>query len=290
MDSIRPNIYLYDEARTFLRDFFAYKRREKGHFSISAWARVMGFVSPSSLTNFLNGRRKIRLDHAPMIFQGLDLDQNEKSFFRILVGLENGPSKAERERLLREMEELRLFSGHFHCDVETFRLISEWYYMTVLSMVDLHDFEPSASWISQRLNGKISENEAQKAMDNLLQLRLLGWEGEKLVRTHHRLVTGGKGKNQAIRQHHSQVLSLAKSAIWEQPTEERFLESCALTIDVSKLEEAQKLISEFRNNMSRLTHKKGGEETYQLSVQFFKLTHVRESQKTSDMRTNPDVI
>ena len=58
----------------------------------------------------------------------------------------------------------------------------------------------------------------------------------------------------------------------EQGVHERILNASAFTIDSSRLPEAKELLLKFRADMAKLLEKKGGDETYELSVQLFKLT------------------
>jgi hypothetical protein len=65
---------------------------------------------------------------------------------------------------------------------------------------------------------------------------------------------------------------LAAEAIEAQSVDERDYSSCALTIKKDMLPKAKEIIAKFRAEMASVLEKHPGDETYQLSVQFFRLT------------------
>ena len=74
---------------------------------------------------------------------------------------------------------------------------------------------------------------------------------------------------EAIREYHRQVLDLATRALEEQNVSERVFNSCTMTIDSRRLDEAKELILQFRSDLAKLMEKDGGDETYQLRLQLF---------------------
>jgi uncharacterized protein (TIGR02147 family) len=232
----------------------------------------MGFRCHSSLVLLLNGNRKIRPEHFDRLNRGLKLSGDEEAYFRTLVHFRAASSEKEKSHFEARLKLLSPDREQTLLDTERFRSIADWIHMAILEMTELKDFEPNSCWIAKRLKNKVKEEEVTSAIDRLLQLGLLEWRDGYLVKTNANLTTPRDRASECIREHHRQVLRNAITAIDEQDVSERVLNSSTLTIDVSRLPEAKELILKFREDMGKLLEKRNGDETYQLSVQLFKLT------------------
>ncbi len=269
---MKPEVFNYSDSRSYLRDVLKFKQNRNRGYSARAWSQQMGFKTHSLLSLFLNGVRPVKPKHLKQVLKGLDLSERERKYFEALVHFECAESSTEKEVYEKFLGTFN--SNQFSCvELEKFRLIANWYHMAILEMTELKGFKADAKWIASRLGGKVSAYQIQEAIDRLIALGLLKeTAGGDLKKTHAQLSTPKDRPSQAIREHHKQVLELAAKAIEEQSVLERDFNSCALTIDKSKLEEAKKAIANFRTTMLSIMEKSGGEETYQLSVQFFRLT------------------
>lgn len=267
-----PKIYAYQKPHIYLQEALAVKRRQNPLFSMRAWAQQMGFRNHTSLLFLLKGQRPIRPEHIEKINRGLRLEGNEEKYFRLLVQLQHVTSPQDRMDCEDQMRLLMPDGEQSLLEVDQFKSIADWIHMALLEMTELEDFNSSPAWIVSRLKFPISEVQVSEALNRLLQLGLLERQGDSLVKTQARLTTPKDRASESIREHHRQVLNNALHAIDQQGIHERVFNSCTFTVDSAKLEEAKNLILKFRSDMSKLMEKKQGDETYQLAVQFFKLT------------------
>lgn len=270
-----PSVYQHSQPRDYLRAVLAHKKGRNRRFSIRAWSQQMGFPCHTSLVFFLNGQRPVRPEHLEKLNRGLRLAGEEEKFFRLLVQKENAKTAAERADLDSRIDLLRPSREQSRLDAEKFQFVSDWIHMAILEMTELKGFQADPAWIACRL-GDTEEN-VTGALARLLQLGLLARDGDRLVKTKEHLTTPGVRASEAVREHHKQILALASRAVDEQGVHERVLNSSAFTIDRSRLDEAKELILRFRADMAKLLEKKGGDETYELSIQLFRLTHPEKS-------------
>lgn len=266
------SIYEFSSPAGYLRQELQTAMDRNPAFSLRAWAKKMGFANHSLLSLLLNGKRPILVKHLPKILKGLSLKGEERRYFEAMVRLENADSPAERdlyETRLRELHPRRQVS---FVEVEKYRMIADWYHMAILEMTRLEDFQSDPEWISRRLGTKVSVQQIHEAIDRLIALGLLREEGSQLQKTQERLTTPKDYASQAIRTHHKQVMAQAASALESQALTERDFNSCAMTIRRESLPRAKEIIAEFRKKMSEHLESHPGDEVYQLSVQFFRLT------------------
>lgn len=255
-----------------MRDVLAIKQKSNPLFSIRAWSKQMGFQNHTSLLFLLNGKRPIRPEHVEKINRGLRLEGNQEKYLRLLIQAKNVRSEKDRCDYEAQMKMLAPSTTETLIDVEKFKLVADWLHMAVLEMTKLKDFKSEAAWIAARLKYEVPEHRVAEALNRLQQLKLLKWENNQLVKTNDRLTTPKDRASESIREHHRQVLNNAIEAIESQSVSERVYNSSTMTIDVNRLDEAKALILKFREDMAKLLEKNNGDETYQFSMQLFKLT------------------
>ncbi|RZA05869.1 MAG: TIGR02147 family protein [Proteobacteria bacterium] len=267
-----PMIYGYQEPRLFLHDVLAQKQRANPLFSLRAWARQMGFRCHSSLVLLMSGKRKIRLEHCEKLNRALKLQGDQEKYLRLLVQMHASDSPREKEECATRLELLKPSAEETMLEAERFKLVADWIHMAILEMTKLKDFREDPSWIAARLGFGVREADVSDALQRLLSLELLTREEGRLVKTKNRLTTPKDRAGEGIREHHRQVLTNALQAIEAQSTDERVFNACTMTIAADRLNEAKELILKFRADMAKLMEKESGDETYQLGVQFFRLT------------------
>ncbi len=281
---MRPIVFNYSNAQQFLRDSFESKRRQNPLFSVRSWAQQMGLKGHSSLVFFMRGQRKIRPHHVPNLLKGLKLNEGEEKFWSALVHLDNAETPEEKNFYVNQLKLLHPAQEYSVLEIEKFRLVADWLHMALLEMTKLADFQSDPQWIQKRLAFPVDIHQIEEALNRLVNLNLLRAENGQLQKTNERLTTPNDRASECIREHHKQVMQNGFKAIEAQDVSERVLNSCAMTIDASKMNEAKELILKFRQDMAKLMEKTSGDETYQLSVQFFKLTQQTKDEKPCDTR------
>lgn len=267
-----PTIYGYQEPRLFLRDVFAQKQRANPLFSLRAWARQMGFRCHTSLVLLLSGKRPIRPAHLDRLNRALKLPGDQEKYFRLLVQMQTASTAGDREECAARLALLRPSVEEALLEEDKFRLVADWVHMAILEMTSLQNFRGEPAWIAAHLAFPVPEAEVAAAVDRLVSLGLLAREGNRLVKARGRLTTPKDRASESIREHHRQVMNNAARALDSQGVEERIFNACTMTVAADRLGEAKELILKFRADMEKLMEKEGGDATYQLAVQFFRLT------------------
>lgn len=253
-------------------DWYSEKKNKNPSFSLRALAKKMGFNNHTLLSLILKGERRISPRHLESFKKGLGLSEKEREYFDTLVRYQNSETEDEKKIFRSHLMRISESPLVFELDHDRFKVIREWYHMAILEMTELKDFKSDAAWIVKRLGRNVSALEVKTAIERLIRLQLLKKENGKLVKSHGTLFVSSAPKSEAIREHHKQVIQLAMSSIDEQPTTERCVHSFVVTIDETKFSDIEKMIRKFRAKVESTLEKKGGDETYQCSVQFFKLT------------------
>lgn len=244
-----------------LRDYFLEAQRKNSSFSLRAYAKKLQ-ISPSALSEILNGKRRVSMALAQKLL--IQIGKDPKEQHRILNQFTNGSSGPDSEDILT------LSADQFH-------IVSDWYHFAILSLAETKGFQADAKWIAGRLGISLVQSEA--AMERLERLQMVKWDRKKKKAT----LTGKEFRSpddvalQAIRQSHLQDLELAEQAILQVPIERRDFTSMTMAIDAKKLPQAKKLIREFQDKISGLLETGSKDEVYKLCIHLLPLSVVDES-------------
>jgi uncharacterized protein (TIGR02147 family) len=159
-------------------------------------------------------------------------------------------------------------------DLDAFRFISDWYHVAILEMVELKDFQYDYTYIANRIGKGMTKELAKIAVERLLRLGLV--EEAKLRkilrRTDGNIIVDKNIPSEIIRNHHAQLIDLGKQSISGQVFEERDIRGTTITLKKEDYKAAQEILRRAHSEILALSCDKNGDEVYQLSTQFFKLT------------------
>lgn len=247
-----------------------------GHSShnLKSWANRLGYKHASSLSMVLSGERLPSKDMFNKLCEDFVLSHRESKYFELLIKLE----KLKRQNkdvtdVLKEIQKILPEKNHFSIDLKQFKVISEWYVVTIKQLIDTKDFVEDEEWICRRLRKKVTPSQVRHALQNLLDLGIIARdESGKLYNAKAGLITTNDVPSSAIRKHHYGMLERAQDALVEQDTHERQINSTTMRIDPEKLPEAKKMLFDFLKEFSGQFESTESSEVYQLNMQLFQLT------------------
>lgn len=251
------------------------RRCEKNsRYSLRSYARSLG-VDVAALSRILSNRLVPSLKMAQKIVQKLGLPPDEeKNFLSSLAQAHRSKGAQRINPAFRKMdsastEPIRELS------IDLFRVIAEWYHLSILELSFVPGFKSDSNWIAFELG--ITPLEAKLAVERLVSLGLLEENTGKLKKTDAHISTADKHlTTPAHRRRQKQVLEKAIYSLEHDPIEERSNTSMALAIDPKKLPEAKQLIEEFNDKMTQLLTTESQEQVYEFTVALFPIQKRRE--------------
>lgn len=252
------------------------RRTKNSSYSVSALARDIG-VSQSLLSRVLSGKRKLTLAQAQRMVLLLNLNKNDERKL-IDATLKQSSEKISSDRRIRNklesMAEQEPKRRERHLESEKFTAIAKWYHLPLLTLLSTKGFRNDARWISKRLG--ILPIEAENAIDRLKLLGLIEEKDGTLVETNGHVEVMPKKSEEAVREHHAQMMNKAKEvmgtdvdhAAWEM----REISSLSMGVDTKNVKDAKELIRKFQQDMRTLLTKGSADEVYQFNVQLFPIS------------------
>ena len=239
------------------------KRKQRNpNFSLRSFAKWLD-ISPAQLSQMMTGKRPFTIKSLKKISGRLGLSPSEeKSLFTSLLKHKKFITTLEQKKILNMQE-------------DQFRLISDWYHLAILCLANLKGTPSDPRWIARRLG--ISGEQANQALLRLERLGILQIK-PKLRQMSEPFEVISQTPSEAIRKYHKQNLNLAIEKIETVPNHLRQFQSISIPLDTKNLEPFKKLIDDFLDQAAELSEKCNGNEIYNLNVQLFPVTTLKENQ------------
>lgn len=240
-------------------------QRKNPAFSLRAFARKLS-LSPSALSEIINGKRKVSKKMADRLIEKLCLEpieaQELKNLFQPQAQHNTSPSVLSKYK--NQIQFLKL-------NADQFSLISEWTHFAVLSLMETAGFVSDLNWISQRLSLTVAET--QKVLNRLVDLNLVAKKYNKYKPTQEQLITSDDIANQAVRKAHYEDLKLAEKVLDQCPVELRDFTAVTLAVDSTKIAEAKKMIRDFQDSLTQFLEDGKKDEVYKMTFYIYPLSH-----------------
>jgi len=250
-------IYNFKNFSEYLQNILNKKQSLNSSYSLRAFANFLE-ISPGTLSDYLNNKRKISIKVAMKILNKFELTTQERDFLLSMVN-PNALGKSSKQ----EFKEL---------DKDIYEIVSKWHYMAILHLIDCEDFISSYSWISKRLNLNI--NTVKEAILTMINVGLIKEENNNLIQTNTNILTKDNTPSQAIKEYHKNILSIIDKKIDQVPLEEREISGLSLTFDKNKIPDIKTDIRQFLLDMNHKYSKGEKKDVFHLEVAFVPLTNL----------------
>ena len=203
----------------------------------------------------------------------IGLSQQETELFCGMVQAQHGRNKTSRMIAETRLAKLQYNPEAVSLQLDAFQVISDWYHLAILQLVQLKGFSSDPKWIAKSLG--IHPKEVEAGVQRLLRLELLSRDAHGKLTAESEMVFAPDGiPSEAIRKFHQQVLQKAMDAVTTQTVDERYLNTTVLPVRSKDLPKAKEKIKAFHREFDREFTPKAGEadHVYALAIQFFSVT------------------
>lgn len=271
------------DYRLILKEELDSRCAQNPRYSLRAFARDLK-LAPSRLSEILNKKQGLSRKAAERIADILGYGGEERDYFCDLVDSLHARSKSEKEvARIRLMKYRREAEEFFQLRVDTFKIISDWYHLGILELINLDGFRDEPRWIARTL--RITPVQAELAVERLIRVGLLERKGERLAATTGTGWIQSEIPSESIRKFHRQILQKAGDALATQTLAEREFTANVLTINRKDLTEAKNEIRRFQQRFCQnLKNQKNTDSLYCLAIQFFNLAERCQNESPADQQ------
>ena len=254
--------------RLWLEREYLTRRRQNPRYSMRAFASLLDLPS-GRVSQLLSAKRRFTPKLGKKIAERLGYDPNRAR--RVLELIE----QSRKPHISIESEEIGSEAGALVLlDMDQFESIADPLHFSILSLLETEGASGDPAFIARRL--RVSRVEARTALERLLRLGLVRYEGERLVLTHASGVTTSHDiRSTALRLSHKKVLQEACDSLDDIAVELRDITSMTMAIDPLKLPQAKEKIREFRRGLSKFLESGRKSEVYRINIQLIPVSSRR---------------
>lgn len=271
-ENIFESIFDAASVNDFLRRELDRRLGTNPRYSMRAFARHLG-MSPGELSEVLREKRPISARACQKVARALDLSPAE--FKHLLVLATTTGQSGGRENEPAPLKSAMVNSQIHRLNEDRFRLVSDWWCLAILNLLDLDEIKWTATEIAERFG--ISLLQAQSAMDRLERLSLVRRQpGDRAVPTNDFVEHLSEVSSEAIRRYHRSLLEKAIAALDTQERDQRDVTGIGFAIDRRELKAIAHEISEFQDQLiAKYGRKRRGrkfDSVYQFETALFRLS------------------
>lgn len=268
-----PELLHYSNYRTYLQDYYEYKKAELPAFSHRYFAQKAGITSPNYLKLVMDGKRNLTKKTLLKFAAALGLKGNRVDFFENLVFFNQSASLPERNIYYGNILRVRAKAGLRKLDEAQFQLFSDWRHIVVRELAAAKGFRPDARWIAKKLGKVISEKEAEESLKLLSILGLLKKTANGFMQTDINITTSDEVRSLLVKNYHHQMIRMGATALDTLPASQRDISSITIPIHPKDFPKIKEQIQLMRKELLNLSAEQGaGEDVIQVNIQLFPLT------------------
>ncbi len=253
MSDKKLNIFRYHDYRTFLADFFEFRRQQNSSFSIRSFAQNTGLQSHSYISAIVKGKRNLTDAYKQRLLNGLNLEQNERRYFLLLVDFNQSKSAIAKQKAFEQLNHARRHTPFYKLHKKQFEYLSKWYHQVVRELVTLISWNNNYAYLGSLLEPRITEAEARVSVALLLDLGVVAKrEDGSYYQTDQRLTTIDIAGH-LVRQIRKQFIELSLNANDTMNPTIRNLGSSTLTLSKEHFATASAILNDAREKINALS-------------------------------------
>jgi uncharacterized protein (TIGR02147 family) len=279
-----PRLNAYTDYRTYLRDFYDYKRAltktALRPYSYATFAAAADIRSPNYLKLIIDGQRNLSLEMARKFGKALGLGKDEADEFTALVEYTQASEPLERNRCLKVLSDFRvrqqLKSGEINA--ETWEKVPGWVTWVLYALTDQKSVRFETESLFGLMRGKARPDEIRRSLERLLT------SGELVKNTE----TGeiGKGRElmsgsenvpvELVRKLQAELIYLGLESLFQDQPQDREFGAQTMALTEDEFEVLKFELRQFRKRwakdvgVARKVTK--GHRVFQLNIQLFPVT------------------
>ena len=200
----------YHDYREMLQEEFENRLKRNPRYSLRAFARDLD-ASPSRINEVLNYKRGLSRVLASRMAKNLGLTKQETEIFLHQVDATHGRGPAVRARAKKFLKKSR-DTRTPALQVDTFKIIADWYHYAILELTKVSGFQSNAAWIAERLDLPVTV--IDPAVRRLMRLGLLVDHGGAWVAADSQTFSTNNVPSSGLKKHHEQILQKAQKSIY----------------------------------------------------------------------------
>ena len=231
MKSDLPIVTDYLDFRSYLKDYFEYRRGQQSGYSMRTFAKnpALGISSSGFMTNLLKGTRNLTQRQRLQFAKALHLEERPAEYFDFLVQFNQAKSIEEKNHFFAYLSKHRGSQAKILLERQ-YQFFAKWHHSVILNYLGLDKAEATPARIAKHLALNISPAEVEESLKLLLSMDLIRKKANGYGITDRHLVTNKVFTGQVAKDYHHEFLRLAGGALDQFPPEQRQFNVLAFSV------------------------------------------------------------
>jgi uncharacterized protein (TIGR02147 family) len=267
----RPNIFGYNDFRTFLEEYYTYTHTMDRNFTKAFVCQELGLPnSRSYFQDVLNGKFVSELK-IPLFIKLLRLSHEESQYFRVLVKFNQCDDPEEKELLLDQLITLNRTPQKI-VSPKAYSYYKEWYHSVVKALLEVIDFSGDYTGLGHKLLPPITARQARGSIQLLMDLGLIKKNERGFYKPTDKVVsTGAFAQEAIIRQFQLKCIGSARFALMKNRGQPERVLTNTISISEEGYKRLETHLQKFCSEVRSIVHKdeKKPDRVYQLDILLF---------------------
>jgi len=285
-------VFAYTDFRQYLADYYAQEKKEKPFFSYRYFSNKIGFKSKDFIYRVITGKKNLSKSSIMQISVALGHGKREAEYFESMVWFTQAKRHTERDLYYQQLTSItrrsRLQREPRILSHSQYRLFSDWYHLTVRSLIEMYGFPDDYDWLAKTVYPSITPAQAKHSVELLEELGLISKDGQGVYRAQEKAIsTGDEIEQHALQNFYLACLKNAGASLDEAPRSERNITGLTVGISENKYKLFVERINALRKELAELADSDDeADRVYQLNFLLFPVSRKNEAQEEKP-RVNP---
>lgn len=243
------SIYEYTDHRKYLKDVFNEHKQLNHTFSHRFVASRLGLSTSNFLWLVMQGKRNLNQTLCLKLCDLFKLGPKESDYFENMVNFAQAKSHREKDRHFSRMISMRKNSSAGKIDERLYAYLSNWYNAVVRELVTQKGFKKDYAGLAKRVRPRITESQARKSFELLLELGLIKEKAGRFVQSASIISTGPEVSSVAAINFHRAMGHLAIESLDSLGKDERNITACLVGLSKESYKKAVDAIADCRSKI-----------------------------------------
>lgn len=272
-----PNIYRYDDFRTFLKDAFQYRKEKDPEYSYRKFAKDAGIANPGYLLDVIVGKRTLSDNAAKKTAAAFELNDAEGEFFGLLVDFGQAKQDAKRQEIYQDILYRRNRSRFARLSPSLVKYYQDFHYPLVYSALHAFDFRGDYENFGGVFDPAIAPGALKKYIRELCEWELVKQGADGRYTVTEAFVEPPETMGALVRRLNREWILQAAESLFRHGPEDRHVSTLLLSVSEATKKKLREEVEAFRRQVLDLVAQDKGEPSglMQLSLQYFPKTKKR---------------
>ena len=264
------DIYGYNDFRKYVKDCLVDAKKDNPAFTHRFLARKLGLFTSNLIMLVTQGKRNLSPTVRFKLSAVLKHTRKEAQYFEHMVGFLQSKTHDERDMHYAAMLAKKRSIKTAALEKQQYDYYTNWYNPVVRELVTSPDFKGNYKVLGKSVSPSITQEQARRSIELLLDLGLIKKNGKRYVQTDPLVSTGPVVDSIAVANFHRKTARLAAESFDRHTRKERTITSCTITLSEDHFEMLKREIADLRKKALELAEEPvGSNRVYQMNMQLF---------------------